>query len=114
MHQQRLSEIEENLESLSRQVCIKEKRITQTESVRNYKLCDDLLEGIGEIRGTKRELETEKALLEAKDKRAKRQKMTTSSSTSPVPLSSPVLVGPNTPPVFISTRSSGGYLSDSE
>ena len=28
MRQQRLSEIEENLESLSRQVCIKEKRIT--------------------------------------------------------------------------------------
>ena len=114
MRQQRLSEIEENLERLSRQVCIKEKRITQAESVRNYKLCDDLLEDIGEIRGKKRELEREKALLEAKDKRAKRRKMTTSSSTSPVPLSSPVLVGPNTPPVFISPRSSGGYLSDSK
>ena len=68
MRQQRLSEIEENLESLSRQVCIKQKRITQAESVRNYKLYDDLLEDIGEIRGKKRELEREKALLEA-DKR---------------------------------------------
>ena len=77
-------------------MCIKEKHITQAESVQNYKLCDDLLEDIGEIRGKKRELEREKALLEAKDKRAKRRKMTTSSSTSPVPLASPVLDGPNT------------------
>ena len=100
-----------------KQVCIKEKRIAQAESVRNYKLCDDLLEDIGEIRGKKRELEIEKALLEAKDKRAKKRKLTASSSTSPAPLSSPsppVLVNPNTPPVFISPRSSGGYLSDSE
>lgn len=38
--------------------------------------------------------------MEANDKRAKKRKLTASS--------------PNTPPVFISTQSSGGYLSDSE
>ena len=117
MRKQRLSEIEENLERLSKHVRIKERRITQAEGVRNYKLCDDLLDDIGELRGKKRELEREKALLEAKDKRAKRRKLRASSSTSSVPLSSPTSpapVTPNTPPVFTSPRSSGGYLSDSE
>ena len=45
-------------------------------------------------------MEIEKALLETKDKRAKKRRLAASS--------------PNTPPVFISQRSSGGYLSDSE
>ena len=104
MRRERIGEIEEDIESIASHLAIKERRLAQAETVRNYKLCDALSEQIQELKELKRAKVRELAILQQKEKRAKRYRdsrdrfSTRSRSHTPAssPMSPPTLALPRT------------------
>ena len=66
-----MKELEEDLKQLDQQIMFKEKRRDQAESVRNYKLCDELTEEVGKLKATRREASNELKLFQKKVKQAR-------------------------------------------
>ena len=50
MRQQRMEELQEDIEDTLKRIPLKEKRVIQAETNRNYKLCDELSEQISELK----------------------------------------------------------------
>ena len=67
----RIKELEEDLKQLDQQIMFKEKRRDQAETVRNYKLCDELTEDVGKLKGTRREAFNELKRFQRKEKQAR-------------------------------------------
>ena len=74
IREERVKELEEDIAEISSHISFKEKRRTQAEIARNYKLCDDLTQEILECKGKKRELEKQLKLLLQKDRRSRKRK----------------------------------------
>lgn len=72
MRDNRIAELNEIIPDLAKRIAIKESRCQQAETVRNYKLCDELSEEIMHLKSEKREKEKELLLFEKKDIRAKK------------------------------------------
>lgn len=66
--------VQENLKDISDRLSYKSKWRQAAETVRNYKLCDELTEDISNLKSRKRELEAEVAILKKKSKRSERYK----------------------------------------
>ena len=73
MREECLQAIEEEMNDIARMLQFKEKRLSQAEAGRNYKVCEQLTEEMMALKSSRRELDTEKLLLEHKSKRAKRR-----------------------------------------
>ena len=71
MREERLQTIEDEMSDIARMVRFKEKRLSQAEAGRNYKVCEQLTEEMMALKSRKRELDSEKRLFEQKKKRAK-------------------------------------------
>ena len=67
----RNKELEEDLKQLDQQIMFKEKRRDQAETVRNYKLCDELTEDVGKLKTARREAFNELKRFQRKEKRAR-------------------------------------------
>ena len=52
MRNERKSELDEDIKHISQQLTIKEKRRNQSESVQNYKLCDEIMDEISRLKAT--------------------------------------------------------------
>ena len=94
MREERLKNIEEELADITRMLHFKEKRLSQHEAAKNYRLCEQVTEEMMTLKGRRHECEAEKVLLLKKARRAKaRQKkkriICNTSDTSDMPLSSP-------------------------
>ena len=95
---ERLGELLEDLESVELRLAIKEKRLAQAETLRNYKLCDQLHDEIQELKDNKRKMTRELLILQLKEKRAKRYRESRTRSLTPAStLNSPTLL-PRTSP----------------
>ena len=70
MRDERMKSIEEELQDITRLMQFKEKRLTQAESSKSYKLCEQVTEEIMNLKSKKNELMTEKRLFERKKTRA--------------------------------------------
>ena len=68
----RLLAIEEEVKDTARVLSFKEKRISQAESDKKYKMCEQLAEEVIELKSKQRGLHAEKRMLEQKMNRAKR------------------------------------------
>ena len=68
--QKRLEAVQEDLKDVADRLSFKEKRRQAAETVRNYKLCDELTEEISNLKSQKRELEAELDILKKKSKRS--------------------------------------------
>ena len=68
----RMQSIREELHDLRDRVAFKRKRLELAEQSKNYKLCDQLSEEIGEVNKNKRLLELELDLLEKKESKSQR------------------------------------------
>ena len=97
----RMKAIKEELHDLKDRLSFKRKRIEAAESSKNYKLCDQLSEEMGELNKTKRLLEMEKNVLERKEskshryfKRKSRRESDSDSSSSTSSKRSPLLSPP--------------------
>ena len=64
----RNKELEEDLKQLDQQIMFKEKRRDQAETVRNYKLCDELTEDVGKLKTARREAFNELKRFQRKEK----------------------------------------------
>ena len=99
----RIRELEEDLKQFDQQILFKEKRRDQAESVRNYKLCDELTEEVGKLKATRREAFNELKLFQKKEKQARwyqeKRRRSTDGSAEKKPKKS---------------RGSGGFFSDSD
>lgn len=73
VRENRLKEVQEDLTDLNAHIAFKEKRLSQAESLKDYKLCDRITEEIIECKSRKRELENELRLLNKKDRKAKKR-----------------------------------------
>ena len=73
MREERIKELEEDLADVSSHITFKEKRCTQAEIARNYKVCDELTQEIMECKSRKREIEKQLNLLLQKDRRSKKR-----------------------------------------
>ena len=82
MREDRLKAISEELNDISRILLFKEKRLSQSEAARNYKVCEQLTEDIMEHKSRRRELEAERRLFVQKVKRAKRRSDSTDTGSS--------------------------------
>ena len=67
----RNKELEEDLKQLDQQIMFKEKRRDQAETIRNYKLCDELTEDVGKLKTARREAFNELKQFQRKEKRAR-------------------------------------------
>ncbi len=98
----RISALEVDIANLNEQTRFKEKRRQQAESIRNYKLCEEITEEIGLICQQKRKLSEELAIFREKERKAKwyqvakrgkgrarRSRSSVTSDDSDIPLSSP-------------------------
>ena len=65
--------IGEELGDISRILRFKEKRLSQAEAARNYRLCEQVTEEMMDLKSRRRDLETEKRLFEQKRRRAKKR-----------------------------------------
>ena len=63
MREDRKKELEEDLADISSRIAFKEKRRSQAEIARNYKVCDELTEEIMECKSRKRETEKQLNIL---------------------------------------------------
>lgn len=63
LRKERLQVIDEEIGDVARIVAFKEKRISQAEAAKNYKVCEHMTEEIMELKTKKRGLEAEKKLL---------------------------------------------------
>ena len=73
MRDERLKVIGEELRDISRILLFKEKRLSQAEAARNYRLCEQLTEEMMDLKSKKREPDAEKRLFEKKRRAKKRQ-----------------------------------------
>ncbi len=83
----RMTEIQDDIKSFKESIKFKERRRSQAESSREYKVCEDLTVEIREHQRKIRELEAEIKLYEAKEKKSKgyhRRKSLTQKSPSPL------------------------------
>ena len=71
MREERMQNIEEELADISRIIHFKEKRLSQHEVAKNYRLCEQVTEEMISIKQKKRELEAERDLFVKKARRAK-------------------------------------------
>lgn len=71
MRDERLQSIEEELCDISRILQYKEKRLSQHEASKNYRLCEQVTEEMMDLKSKRRELEAEKAVFIKKARRAK-------------------------------------------
>ena len=69
-----MEELNEEVESQTQRIAIKEKRLAQAEASRNYKLCDQLSEEIQELKAAKRAKGREIAIIQLKEKRSMKYK----------------------------------------
>ena len=72
MRDSKVAELNEVVSDLTKRITIKENRCRQAEAVRNYKLCDELIEDFMELKSSKREKEKQLMLFKKKEKRSKR------------------------------------------
>ena len=128
MRTERLQELTEDMESIGSRVAIKEKHLAQAETVRNYKLCDQLCEEIQELKTSRRAKSRELAILQQKEARANLYRHSRSSrSVTPVstpssPVSPLVTTSPASSlreaspssPLFLPKHSDGGCTSYQE
>ncbi len=70
MREQRLTENNDDIKDITQQLQIKEKRRVQSESVKNYKLCDDIMSEISTLKVTLREKKYEAKVLLRKTSQA--------------------------------------------
>ena len=124
----RIKAIKEELYNLKDRVSFKHKRLEAAESSKNYKLCDQLSEEVGELNKTRHLLELEMKVLEKKESksqryyksRSRRESDSDSSSSissaffkqspllsPPVKSATPRLISP--PPVTVNAPSTSGY-----
>ncbi len=100
-----LEAVQEDLKDVTDRLAYKVKRRQAAETVRNYKLCDELTDDISNLKSKKRELEAEVAILKKKSKRSEGYKKRKScGSTSDTTM-------------FASdggTSTSTGYVADTE
>ncbi len=73
MRIQRIKDLEDELADLKTRISFKEKRRDQAETVRNYKLCDELTADIQDLKSLTREHERELLVFQKKQKRARRR-----------------------------------------
>ena len=71
MRQDLLKELEEDVAELKKHISVKEKRRDQAQSMRNYKLCDEIMEEMSKSKSTLREKSNELKHLLRKDSRSK-------------------------------------------
>ena len=69
MRRQRMDELKEDIEDTSKRISLKEKRVIQAETNRNYKLCDELSDHISELKQYKQQKERESMVFYRKMKR---------------------------------------------
>ena len=110
MRRKRKKELEEDIEDLTQVIRFKEKRCSQAETTRNYKVCDQLTEEQMELKKKRRELEAELTIICRKEKRAQRYLSHKSPSESAGTSKSPPFLSPGSPfshfsPPPASTRS---------
>lgn len=88
---ERLSQIREEVATISQQISFKEKRIDIGVQTKHFKLCDTLSEEIDDLQKRRRELNAELKFLEKKDKKAQwyQQRKISSSSESEASTSPP-------------------------
>jgi len=70
LRQRRMKELKDDIMQLDEEIAIKHKRREQAESIRNYKLCDELTEEMGRLKKQCRELQNELKAFERKEKKA--------------------------------------------
>ena len=83
MRDERIKAIDDELADINKMMTFKEKRLSQAEAAKNYKLCEQVTEELMQLKTQKRELATEKRSFEMKDKRSARRKKLKSSSSTP-------------------------------
>ena len=71
VRQKRISALREDMANIDKQLTFKNKRHQQAETVRNYKMCEDITEEIKFVMKQNRELSEELTKLQEKDWRAK-------------------------------------------
>lgn len=69
--EQRMKEVEDELQNLCERIEYKEKRRRIAEDARNYKLCEEITEEIGESKKRKQELQAELSQLLKRDKKSR-------------------------------------------
>lgn len=112
VREERIKELEEDIADVNSHIVFKEKRRTQAEGARNYKVCDELTEEILECKGRRRDLEKQLKLLLRSEKRSKkRQEKLRSRSKTPMPLTSPQLSSSPLSPLSPRTPSSDSVRS---
>lgn len=119
MRHQRMDELQEDIQDSTKRISLKEKRVVQAESTRNYKLCDELSEQISELKQYKRQKEKEYALLQKSEKRAVKYMLKKQSNipTEPTMGSSQSSRSSLSPSTYSSTSPTsllGGSSSESE
>ena len=119
MRHQRMDELQEDIQDSTKRISLKEKRVIQAESTRNYKLCDDLSEQISELKQYRRQKEKEYALLQKSEKRAvknmlKKQSNIPTESTIATSQSSRSSPSPSSTPISSPTAYLGGSSSESD
>ena len=67
---QKLAEVSEDLETIKRQLMYKEKLRSQAEAGRNYRVCEELTDGISKLTQQRRELQAQEKLFRKKEKQA--------------------------------------------
>ena len=89
LRQRRFGELKDEVEDLKKQLLFKEKRRTQAETNRNYKLCDEVTAEIIEVKQQKREKEAELAAIDRKIKKAAWHQKRKRSKSIPLSCSTP-------------------------
>lgn len=67
----RINELMEDLRDIDDQMALKEKRLKQAETSRNYKLCDEIMGETSELKQKRRKTDVELEIFKKKEKRAK-------------------------------------------
>lgn len=80
--EERLKTINDELDDIARIMAFKEKRLSQGEAARNYKLCEQVTEEVMILKSRRRELKAEKRLFDQKAKRCSRRKSRSKSQSS--------------------------------
>lgn len=70
MREERIRQIQDDLNDLTRVLAFKEKRLLQAEASRNYRVCEEVSEEMMELKSRKCQLEVEKRIFEKRSTRA--------------------------------------------
>jgi len=84
LRDQRIRDLTDQINDFKQRISFKEKRIAAAETMKNYKVCDEITGELSDIKGKCRELESELKLLLSKEKRAKKYKKNVSTDSSSV------------------------------